>query len=153
VADSGSAKPVCKTDPRCRSSADDMAITSRAASCRKNVLNEKFGYIAEALEKLPDNTVLDGELVALDDENRSNFNLLQNFKSAELRIHYYAFDVLTHKGKSLLDRPLAERREVLAKILPRNEHISLSLVGHSAKEMLTFVKKHGLGPVNTNGFK
>jgi ATP-dependent DNA ligase len=121
-----------------------MAITSRAASCRKNVLNEKFGYIAEALEKLPDNTVLDGELVALDDENRSNFNLLQNFKSAELRIHYYAFDVLTHKGKSLLDRPLAERREVLAKILPRNEHISLSLVGHSAKEMLTFVKKHGL---------
>jgi DNA ligase D-like protein (predicted ligase) len=113
-------------------------------SRRKNLLNEKFGYIAEALKKLPDDTVLDGELVALDDEKRSNFNLLQNFKSAELRIHYYAFDVLTHKGKSLLDRPLAERREILAKILPRNEHVSLSAVGHSAKQMLTFVKKHGL---------
>src|ERR1700733_12799482 len=102
-------------------------------SRRKNVLNEKFGYIAEALKRLPDDTVLDGELVALDDEKRSNFNLLQNFRSAELRIHYYAFDVLTHKGKSLLEKPLAQRREILAKILPRNKHISLSAVGHSAK--------------------
>jgi DNA ligase D-like protein (predicted ligase) len=113
-------------------------------SRRKNVLNEKFGYIADALEKLPDETILDGELVAIDDENRSNFNLLQNFKSAELRIRYYAFDVLMYKGKSLLERPLAERREILAKILPRNDHINLSAVGTSAGQMLKFVKKHGL---------
>jgi DNA ligase D-like protein (predicted ligase) len=113
-------------------------------SRRHNVLNEKFGYIAEALKKLPDETVLDGEIVAVDEEGRSNFNLLQNFRSAELNIHYYAFDVLTHKGKLLTARPLAERREILAKILPRNDHISLSAVGTSAGQMLTFVKAHGL---------
>lgn len=113
-------------------------------SRRRNVLNRQFQYIAEALEDLPDETVLDGELVAMDEEGRSNFNLLQNFKSAELKIHYYAFDVLTHKGKSLIDQPLAERREILAKILPRNEHISLSAVGTSASQMLKFVKEHGL---------
>jgi ATP-dependent DNA ligase len=44
----------------------------------------------------------------------------------------------------LLDRPLVERREILAKILPSDEHIGLSAVGHSAKQMLAFVKKYGL---------
>jgi ATP-dependent DNA ligase len=113
-------------------------------SRRRNVLNEKFSYIAESLKKLPDETVLDGEIVAVDKEGRSNFNLLQNFRSAELSIHYYAFDVLMHKGKLLLERPLAERREILTKILPRNAHVSLSAVGTSASQMLAFVKEHGL---------
>jgi bifunctional non-homologous end joining protein LigD len=113
-------------------------------SRRRNVLNHKFGYIADALEDLPDETILDGELVAMDEEGRSNFNLLQNFRSAELKIRYYAFDVLMHKGKLLTERPLDERREILAKILPRNDHISLSVVGRSASQMLKFVEEHGL---------
>jgi ATP-dependent DNA ligase len=71
----------------------------RLYSRRRNILNRKFGYIAEALEDLPDGTVLDGELVALDTDGYADFNMLQNFKSAEQRIHYYAFDLLMHKGK------------------------------------------------------
>ena len=113
-------------------------------SRRRNVLNEKFGYIADALEKLSDETVLDGELVAMDEKGRSDFNLLQNFRSAQLKIHYYAFDVLVYKGKRLTERPLAERREILAKILPRNAHVSLSVVDKSADQLLKFVKAHGL---------
>jgi ATP-dependent DNA ligase len=113
-------------------------------SRRRNALNEKFSYIAEALEDLPDETVLDGELVAMNKEGRSNFYLLQNFKSAESNIHYYAFDVLMHKGKLLTAEPLDKRREILGKILPRNDHISLSVVGRSAGQMLKFVKEHGL---------
>ena len=113
-------------------------------SRRHNVLNKKFGYIADALDELPDETVLDGEIVAVDDDGRSNFNLLQNFKSAALKIHYYAFDVLVYKGKLLTARPLSERREILAKILPRNDHVSLSAFGTSASQMLKLVKRHGL---------
>lgn len=113
-------------------------------SRRHNILNRKFEYIADALEDLPDETVLDGELVAMDENGLADFNLLQNFKSAESKIHYYAFDALMHKGKFLVGRPLAERREILAKILPRNDHISLSVVGSSASQMLSFVKEHGL---------
>jgi ATP-dependent DNA ligase len=98
------------------------AVKSKRAvtlySRRKNVLNQKFGYIARALEDLPDETVLDGELVGLDEQGISSFNLLQNFKSAEKQIHYYVFDVLVLKGKSLLARPLRERRDILAKVVP-----------------------------------
>ena len=113
-------------------------------SRRRNVLNKKFQYIADALKKLPDGTVLDGELVAMDTDGRSNFNQLQNFRSAELTVHYYAFDVLMHKGQLLTQEPLEKRRAILAKILPRNDHISISVVDTSAPKMLEFVTKHGL---------
>ncbi len=113
-------------------------------SRRRTVLNRKFGYIAEALADLPEETVIDGELIALDEGGRSDFNLLQNFKSAESKIHYYAFDVLMHEGGLLTERPLAERRAILAGILPRNAHISLSVVGHTAARMLAFVEEHDL---------
>ncbi len=113
-------------------------------SRRRNVLNRRFAYIADALEDLPDGTILDGEIVAMDSVGRSDFNLLQNFRSAELKIHYFAFDVLMHKGKLLTARPLEERRAILAKVLPRNDHVSLSVVDHSATQMLKFVRAHGL---------
>ena len=42
--------------------------------------------------------VLDGELVALGADGYADFNMLQNFKSAEQQIHYYVFDILALKG-------------------------------------------------------
>ncbi len=120
--------------------AGDVILYSR----RRNILNHKFGYIADALRKLPDSTVLDGELVAMDTEGRADFQLLQNFRSAELKIHYYAFDLLFYKGKPLTQRPLEERRALLNKIAPVNDHISISAVDDSAAQMLKFVKQHGL---------
>src|SRR5277367_1756007 len=114
-------------------------------SRRGNILNRKFPYIATALEGLPDDTILDGEVVALDEDVRSDFILLHNFRSAESKIHYYVFDVLALKGKDVSTLPLAERRKLLAKALKPNEHISTSPAeaGSSAK-ILSFVKKHGL---------
>jgi DNA ligase D-like protein (predicted ligase) len=113
-------------------------------SRRRNVLNRQFGYIADALADLPDETVLDGEVVAVDQKGRANFNLLQNFKSAQGNIRYYAFDVLMHRGKLLIEQPLDKRREILAKILPRNQHIDLAAVSRSASQMLAFVSEHSL---------
>ena len=114
-------------------------------SRRGNMLNRQFPYIATALNGLPDDTILDGEVVALDEQGRSDFNLLQNFRSAESQIHYYVFDILALKGRDVSVLPLAERRRILEKALKRNEHISTSPAeaGSSAK-ILAFVKHHGL---------
>jgi len=114
-------------------------------SRRGNILNRKFPYIAAALEALPDDTILDGEVVALDEQGRSDFNLLQNFRSAESKIHYYVFDILALKGRDVSIMPLAERRKILDKALKRNDHISTSPAeeGCSTK-ILTFVNQHGL---------
>jgi ATP-dependent DNA ligase len=45
------------------------------------ILNKRFPYIVEPLHGLPEGTVVDGEIVALDDDGRPIFNLLQNFTS------------------------------------------------------------------------
>ena len=63
-------------------------------SRRRKSLNRQFPYIVDALAGLPEETVLDGELVAIDDRGRPEFNLLQNFRSVASRIHYFIFDLL-----------------------------------------------------------
>jgi ATP-dependent DNA ligase len=73
-------------------------------SRRRNILNKKFQYIADALKSLPDATILDGEIVALDADKRSDFGLLQNFRSAETKIYYYAFDMLVTRWMQVMAR-------------------------------------------------
>jgi DNA ligase D-like protein (predicted ligase) len=82
--------------------------------------NRRYPAVAEALAGLPDETVIDGEVVALDDSGRPSFNALQNAGSAEVPILYYVFDVLMAAGRDLMSEPLSVRRTVLREqILPK----------------------------------
>lgn len=94
-------------------SGKDIALFSR----REKSLNNKFPYIAEALADLPDGTVVDGELVGLDDSGRPEFNLLQNFRGEASRIHYYIFDLLCCNDRDLTHLPLVERRALLKSLV------------------------------------
>ena len=60
--------------------------------------NSKYPAIAEALKGLPDETIIDGEVVALDEQGRPSFSSLQNHSSAKVPIVYYVFDVLVLAG-------------------------------------------------------
>jgi ATP-dependent DNA ligase len=118
---------------------------TRLYSRRQNVLNKKFHYIASALDYLPAGTVIDGELVAMGPDGHPDFNLLQNSRSAESHIQYYAFDILVHKNKDLTQLPLSKRREILHSVIKKSDHIDLSAVSDKgASEMMAFVKKQGL---------
>jgi DNA ligase D-like protein (predicted ligase) len=119
----------------------ETALYSR----RKNLLNRKFPYIASALESLPEGTVIDGELVALGPDGRPDFNLLQNFRSAESHITYYAFDILVHKSRDLTMLPLSERRAILHSVINPTKHVALSEVSNqTASQILSFARSHGL---------
>src|SRR5947207_11656334 len=76
----------------------------------------EFPHIVFALKNLKRRVILDGEIVALDEQGRANFQALQNRKSTKFPIVYYAFDVLHENGKDLLDLPLADRRQRLEEI-------------------------------------
>src|SRR5256885_17029663 len=52
-------------------------------SRRRKSLNRQFPYIVEALAGLPGGTVVDGEIVAIDESVRPDFNRLQNFRQEE----------------------------------------------------------------------
>lgn len=69
-------------------------------------LNKKFPYIVDALKELPMDTIIDGELVALDDSGRPEFNHLQNHTGAASHIRYFVFDVLVLNGRDLTKLPL-----------------------------------------------
>ena len=73
-----------------------------------------------------DETAIDGELLALDQNGKPSFNLLQNLRSADLHIIYYAFDILFRKVEELTQLPLSKRREVLESIVKPNDHVGLS---------------------------
>jgi ATP-dependent DNA ligase len=114
-------------------------------SRRGTDLSKRFEYVTAALASLPDESVVEGELVALDEHGKPNFNLLQNFRSAESHIMYYTFDVLVRRGEDLLKQTLSKRREILASTIKQHDHVGISQVSNqTAKEMLAFVKSHGL---------
>ena len=115
-------------------------------SRRKKSLNRKFPYIVEALAELPAGTVVDGELVGLDDKGRPDFNLLQNFRGGASRIYYYIFDLLCCKDRDLTCLPLVERRALLKSLVTiRDKRIRISdYVEAGATELLAAVREQHL---------
>src|SRR5215471_5680592 len=64
--------------------------------------NDRYPSLVKALKAMPDDTVIDGEVVALDPDGRPSFNLLQNYGSAGAPLHFFAFDVLILKGEDVM---------------------------------------------------
>jgi DNA ligase D-like protein (predicted ligase) len=109
--------------------------------------NARFPSIARALDALPDETVIDGEIVAYDGEGRPSFNVLQNHLSEKPPLHLYAFDLLFFKGNDLSQKPLEKRREMLRTnvipLLPDSIRFSETLQA-SATEVIEAVRRLGL---------
>jgi ATP-dependent DNA ligase len=91
-------------------------------------------------------TVIDGEIVALDDDGRPAFNLLQNFMSESARIHYFLFDLLCFENRNLIHLLLLKRRNMLRSLIKFDTgRIFISgRVGASAEQMLSAVREQRL---------
>lgn len=83
-------------------------------SRRGKSFNRQYRGVFDSLADLPDNTVIDGEVVAINDAGLPDFNLLQHYRSEAQRIFYFVFDLLVCRGQSLMAVPLIERRGILA---------------------------------------
>jgi bifunctional non-homologous end joining protein LigD len=77
--------------------------------------------------------VVDGEVIALDDHGEPDFALLQSrikgrggLAGAPTPFVYEVFDLLHLDGRSLLDKPLEERRGLLASVLAPDPRVRLS---------------------------
>jgi DNA ligase D-like protein (predicted ligase) len=123
-------------------SASGVTLFSR----RRKSLNRQFPYIVEALADLPAGTVVDGEIVAIDESGRPDFNLLQNFRKGASRIQYHMFDLLCWKDRDLTRVPLVERRGLLkVLVVVRDERIRIAdYVEAAPKDLLAAVREQGL---------
>ena len=118
-------------------------------SRNQNELTERFPEIVEAIRILPvRECVIDGEVVALDEEGRSSFQLLQarEMEGRRSPVYFYAFDLLQIDGKNLLSLPLEARKSVLEKLCAGSgDPIRYSgAIGGDAEQLLGEVKRRGL---------
>jgi bifunctional non-homologous end joining protein LigD len=81
--------------------------------------NGRYPALLTGLAGLPDETVIDGEVVALDADGRPSFNHLQNWADPDTPLAYYVFDVLVLEGRDLKAETLERRTDTLEReVLP-----------------------------------
>ena len=90
-------------------------------SRRGNGFTARFPAIARACEKLPVDTLIDGELIVVDGAGKVSFNGLQHSRPTG-HIQFYAFDVLVHRGRNVFRLPIKERRHLLTKALRKVQY-------------------------------
>lgn len=114
--------------------------------------NPEFSNLAAHLDA--ENAIIDGEIVALDEHGRSDFQKLQNRISVHnpsrtllqsVGLTYYVYDLLYCDGYDLRKTPLEERKQFLKKILRPSDRVRYSEheVG-KGKELFEAAKKQGL---------
>lgn len=98
---------------------------------------KQYPLLVDELSRQPGNELaLDGEIVALDDEGRPSFELIQprlnltresDIKQAEANIpvYYYVFDLLHADGYDLRRVPLGARKSLLARVIAPTNRIRL----------------------------
>jgi len=91
---------------------------------RNNLVFEQFSPINQLLESWDMNVVLDGEIVALNDQGTADFGALQNWRNKKnAHLAYYVFDILWYNGRDLTGLPLKARREILDAVLPKDSEL------------------------------
>jgi len=118
-------------------------------SRNQNDLSGCFPEILQAVINLPpDECVLDCEVVALDEEGRSSFQLLQarEMDGRKSPIYFYAFDLLQLNGKTLVSLPLEVRKNVLESLCADagNPIRYSGAIGGDANQLLKEVRRRGL---------
>ncbi|WP_353145715.1 ATP-dependent DNA ligase [Chryseobacterium sp.] len=112
---------------------DEVFIWSRG----EELVTEQFPEIMESVQTMQGDFVLDGEILAVKDNNILNFSDLQkrlNRKTltkkmlAEIPVEVFVYDLLELEGNDLREKPISGRRAMLEELLLNEapENIKLS---------------------------
>ena len=110
-------------------------------------LEKKFSAVAKALANLKlRSTILDGEVVTVDENGIPRFQLLQRFqKQPTAPTLYYVFDVLWCDGEDITNKPIVERRRVLERIIKPKVGIQLgTYVEGEGRALFDLIKQKGM---------
>jgi bifunctional non-homologous end joining protein LigD len=121
----------------------------RLLSRNSKDLGAKFPEITASIAELnAHDAIIDGEIVALDENGRSSFQLLQAHDMGQERppIFFYAFDLLQLNRKDMKKLPLKERKATLQRLLEKPPGVIRysATLGRNAKDLLKEARKLGL---------
>jgi bifunctional non-homologous end joining protein LigD len=112
-----------------------------------NSFNDRYPAVVRGLARLPNETVIDGELLALDEDGRPSFSALQNYGSLTTPVIYYVFDVMVVSGRDVMANTLEERREHLERTVLPTLAEPVRYAGElkaTLRELVHSVKEQGL---------
>jgi DNA ligase D-like protein (predicted ligase) len=115
-------------------------------SRKDNDFAVRYPSVATGLTRLPNNTVIDGEIVALDEVGHPSFNLLQNRGSSGAPLLFYIFDLLVLSGRDLRGETLERRQGLLQeKVLGKLQEPIRYAWGLNASltDLICFLKEAG----------
>ncbi|HSJ56367.1 MAG TPA: non-homologous end-joining DNA ligase, partial [Anaerolineae bacterium] len=128
-------RAIAEIDPDGAATGAHVRLYSRTQGNYEN----EFALIVRELDRLEFRAVLDGEIVVVDDEGKSEFRYLQHYRrTGEGTLVYYVFDLLYLEGYDLLYLPLARRKALLAQVLPDLPHVKYSQ--HVEEEGVAFFR-------------
>lgn len=123
----------------------------RLKSRNDRIINNEYPELVTVLEKqAADDFIIDGEIVALNKEGISDFQLLQgriNIKSIteseslekQVPIYYHIFDLLYTNGYNICHLPLLARKALLKNLLRYNKMLNYTL--HHVGDGVALFKK------------
>ena len=92
-----------------------------------NNFNTNYPVVYNELKKIKHEVVLDGEIVIINEEGKSDFQKLQHYEdNTQYPICYYVFDILMLNGINTKELPLIERKKLLEKLIPKSAIIKYS---------------------------
>ena len=120
------------------------SVVSLASRNLKNITRQ-FPDVARAASGLrAQSAVVDGEIVALDEQGRPSFQALHHAATEGLSIVYYAFDLLHVNGRDLIREPLDERRAALREVVEGSDVLLSEALPGSAAQIAEAVRGLGL---------
>ncbi len=121
----------------------------------RDEITESFPELPDALAGLPQDAILDGEIVAWEPQGRARpFSVLQQRLGRkkvsdrmlrEIPVAYLVFDVLYAGGELLIDRPLRERARVLDEVLSAERKITHHRGAETQRKTKDVQRKLGFG--------
>lgn len=94
-------------------------------SRNKRSFNTRFPGVVAELANVPDDSIIDGEIVPMDESGRPSFNRLQEFSANANAITFFTFDLLMWNGENLQMQSLEKRRALLRRSNAKNAERSL----------------------------
>ncbi|WP_206759453.1 ATP-dependent DNA ligase [Pseudalkalibacillus hwajinpoensis] len=108
-------------------------------------------------EKIPSGTILDGELIQTDEKGKPDFESLMSrfhlansskikYRSVHEPVTYLPFDILYHRGVSVMNLPLTERKQLLHELLPEDtgQIVKVRYQIGKAEELFNLCKENDL---------
>ena len=116
---------------------------------RNGLRFEQFADIVKTLEAVPNDMIIDGEVVIEDAHGKSQFQWLQNRmeRPKQGSLKFYVFDILYFAGFDLRPLELVQRKKILKALLPKlkNIHYSEHVIGNGIDAFNIAEKSGGEG--------